>query len=58
MINDFIRKQKLRKIEKYQARWPFFLDLSILGSKNAKNEFAQFPGSHNIDLTTNLQVVL
>ena len=30
----------------------FILIWAFLGSKNAKNEFAQFPGSHIIDLTT------
>ena len=29
-------KQKLLKIEKYQGRWPFFLDLSIFRVKKRK----------------------
>ena len=46
-------KQKLLKIEKYQKRWPFFPRFEHFQSqKTQKTNFAQFPGSHNIDLTT------
>jgi len=42
-------KQKLLKIEKYQGRWPFFLDLSIFRVKKCKKtNFAQKLKSHNL----------
>ena len=33
-------KQKLLKIEKYQGRWPFFLDLSIFRVKKCKKRIS------------------
>ena len=33
-------KQKLLKIEKYQVRWPFFLDLSIFRVKKCKKRIS------------------
>ena len=40
-------KQKLLKIEKYQGRWPFFLDLSIFRVKKRKKRILKI---HNLYL--------
>ena len=52
-------KQKLLKIEKYQGRWPFFLDLSIFRVKKCKKtNFAQKLKSHNLHYVLIFEVSL